>query len=148
MPWYHPPLWPFWKGLPVSDETQALENQFGLVTSKRITYFAGKGMFSGGLREDVPLKHVTSVRVEKERRVVVGLVVGLVALVCLSIGEAVAIGVGLVAVAVAVLAFLGQTTVQINTTGGDLAVMKGGPWLHSQAEEFAKAVRGQLFENE
>ena len=132
----------------MSDETQVLENQFGLVTSKRITYPAGKGIFSRGSREDVPLKHVTSVRVEKKRSVKLGLVVGLVALVCLYIGGAVAIGVGLVALAVAVFAFLGKTQIQINTAGGDLAVMKVGPLERSQAEEFAKAVRGQLFENE
>jgi len=44
-------------------------NEFGTVTKDRVTYFRKKGWFSGGSREDVPIRHVTSVRYEKTRSI-------------------------------------------------------------------------------
>jgi hypothetical protein len=56
-----------------SPEQTMIDNSFGTVTNKRVTYMAKKGWFSSGYREDVPLKQVVSVRHATERKVFLGL---------------------------------------------------------------------------
>src|SRR5216684_2171237 len=48
-------------------EQTFIENPFGTVTNKRVIYYRAKGWFSGGSREDIPLQHVTSVRLDITR---------------------------------------------------------------------------------
>src|SRR5438477_12857045 len=49
-------------------EKPVFSNAFGSVTDRRVIYFREKGWISGGSREDVPIKHITSVRVDITRR--------------------------------------------------------------------------------
>jgi hypothetical protein len=44
-----------------------VDTSFGTVTSKRIIYFTKRGWLAGGAREDIPLRHVTSIRLETSR---------------------------------------------------------------------------------
>lgn len=55
-----------------SAEQTIIDNLYGTVTNKRVTYFAKKSWFSGGYREDVPLKQVVSVRYETSRMIFAG----------------------------------------------------------------------------
>lgn len=65
-------------------ETTYIENPFGLVTDRRVVYYRRKGWFSGGSREDVPLKHVTSIRYEVSRSLLGGILLIALGLVLLA----------------------------------------------------------------
>ena len=130
---------------PRAEET-FLENSFGTVTSRRVIYNRAKGYFSGGSREDIPLKHVTAVRLETSRSILGGIV-------CLLFGMAMLVGnlnvvakvFGLLLLAVGVLCLWGSPRVVVNTAGNDLRPAKGAPWQQGEATSFVEALRGQLF---
>jgi hypothetical protein len=120
-------------------EQTFVENMFGTVTDKRVIYFREKGWFSGGSREDVPLKHVTSVRIDRTRSIIWGIILVLIGLTTLIFV------VGVVPLVFGILLLWGSPTVIVNTAGGDLSAAKGWPWQMNAAEEFVKALRNQLF---
>lgn len=128
-------------------EKTYVNNPFGQVTDRRAVYYRKKGWFSGGSREDVPLKHVTSVRVEITRHVFWGGVLVLVGLATLASRELGIIIGGVLVAGVGVLLLWGSPTVVVNTAGGDLEAMKGWPWHRQLAEEFLRALRSQLFKD-
>ena len=116
-----------------------VSNIFGSVSDKRVVYFRKKGWFSGGSREDVPLKHVTSVRIDKARSIVGGIIFILIGLATIYFV------VGIIPLAIGILLLWGSPTVVVNTAGGDLSAAKGWPWQKEAAEEFVEALRKQLF---
>ena len=123
-------------------EQTFVENVFGTVTDKRVVYFREKGWFSGGSREDVPLRHVTSVRIDKTRSIVWGILLVLIGL------ATIVFVVGIVPLAFGILLLWGSPTVVVNTAGSDLSTSKGWPWQTNTAEEFLNALRNQLFKEE
>lgn len=129
----------------MQNEQTHVSNPFGTVTDKRVVYFRAKGWFSGGSREDIPLKHITSVRVDIKRHTVVGIVVGLIGLVMLASGEAGVVIGGIVLIAIAGLLLWGSPSVVVNTAGQDLSPSGGFPWQRTEANAFADALRKQLF---
>jgi hypothetical protein len=126
-------------------EQTYISNAFGTVTNRRVIYFRAKGWFSGGSREDIPLKHVTSVRVDIKRHPVAGIVLGLIGLRMLASGEAGVIIGGLVLIALAGLLLWGSPSVVVNTAGQDLSAARGFPWQRNEANAFAETLRKQLF---
>ena len=87
------------------DEKTFVENEFGTVTSKRVIYYRAKGWFSGGSREDIPLQHVTSVRLDTSRSIIVGVLFFPIGLVVLTLeGGFKAFGVALLFLALRLLA--------------------------------------------
>ncbi len=127
-----------------STEQEFASNQFGTVTNKRVVYFRNKGWFSGGSRQDIPLKHVTSVRLDTSRSVIGGIFLLLIGLVLLAADGGVKV-VAIVVIALAVLLLWGSPSVVVNTAGNDLNVAKGFPWLRGEATMFVEALRKQLF---
>jgi hypothetical protein len=127
---------------------QRVNTGFGTVTDRQVIYHANKGWFSGGSREDIPLRHVTSVRVETSRRPIWGIILLLIGLVMLLSGEAGVMLVAIVLLALAVLLLWGSPKVVLNTAGGDLRPSTGFPWTKDEAERFAGALRNQLFKDE
>jgi hypothetical protein len=120
-------------------EQTVIDNPFGIVTNKRVTYMATKGWFSGGRREDVPLKQVVSVRLETSRSIFLGLfyiVLGLALITFI---------VGIVPLVLGVLYLWGSPRVNVVTAGGTSAPVSGWPWQKQEAEVFANALREQLF---
>jgi hypothetical protein len=128
-------------------EQTFVQNPFGAVTSKRVIFFRAKGWLSGGSREDIPLQHVTSVRLDVARSIVVGVLLALIGLSCLASGNFIVACVGLLLVAFGVLLVWGSPAVVVNTAGRDLNAAKGWPWTRGQANTFVDALRGQLFRN-
>ena len=116
-----------------------ISNMFGSVSDKRVVYFRKKGWFSGGSREDVPLRHVTSVRIEKTRSIMGGIIFVLIGLA--TIGFVV----GIIPLAIGILLLWGSPMIVVNTAGGDLSAAKGWPWQKKAAEEFVEVLRKQLF---
>ena len=125
-------------------EQTFIENEFGTVTTKRVVYFRKKGWFSGGSREDIPLQHVTSVRLETSRSLLGGILLLLVGLGLLAADGGIKI-VGVILILPAVLLLWGSPMVVVNTAGGDLNAAKGLPWKRSAADSFVEALRKQLF---
>ncbi len=125
-------------------EKTLIENEFGTVTTKRVIYYRNKGWISGGSREDIPLQHVTSVSLEINRRIVLGLFMSLVAIVGFNIG-----GVGIVfwflSNALAIILVWGSPTVIVNTSGRDINAAIGWPWKRAAANAFVDTLRQQLF---
>lgn len=127
-----------------SAEQTFLKNDFGTVTDRRVIYFRSKGWLSGGSREDIPLQHVTSVRLEISRHLLGGVLLLLIGLGCLGIEKGGWI-IGLGLIALAVLLLWGSPAVIVNTAGRDLNASKGLPWKRSEAEKFVEALRSKLF---
>lgn len=117
-------------------------NIFGSVSDKRVVYFRKKGWLSGGSREDVPLRHVTSVRVENTRSIIGVIVYVLIGLLTI------AFVVGIIPLAIGILLLWGSPTVFVNTAGTDLSAAKGWPWQRGDAEKFVEALRKQLFKEQ
>lgn len=127
------------------DEQTYVSNPFGTVTDKRVVYFRAKGWFSGGSREDIPLKHITSVRVDISRSIGVGIVLGLIGFFMLQAGEAGVVIVGILLMVVAGLLLWGSPSVVVNTAGQDLSAARGFPWQRNEANAFVDSLRKQLF---
>lgn len=125
-------------------EQTFVENEFGTVTSKRVIYFRSKGWFSGGSREDIPLQHVTSVRLDISRSILGGILLLLLGLTMLAAEGAIK-AVALAFLALAVLILWGSPAVVVNTSGRDLNAAKGWPWKRAEANAFVEALRHQLF---
>jgi hypothetical protein len=125
---------------------------FGTVTDRRVIYKFKKGWFSGGNQEDIPLRHITSVRLETSRPLVGAILVGLIALVMLitgfsSDGSPIVGLIGLLVLAWAVLLLWGSPLVVINTSGNDKRPASGFPWTRPEAEKFVNALQSQLFKS-
>ena len=120
-------------------ETTHFENAFGTVTDRRVVYLRKKGWFSGGSREDVPLRHVTSVRVDIVRSVIVGVVLLMIGVMLIVFI------VGIVPLFFGVMLLWGSPTVVVSTSGANQEFMTGWPWHRQEAEAFSNALRQQLF---
>lgn len=129
------------------NEVLVADTAFGSVTDRRVQFQANKGWFGGGSQEDLPLRHVTSVRVETVRHIIIAAIFGFAALGCMASGDAMAVLIGLVFAAVAVFFMWGSPRVVLNTAGGDLRPSTGWPWLKPEAQAFSSAVRSQLFKD-
>lgn len=122
-----------------SVEQTIVSNRYGTVTNKRVIYFADKGWFSGGRREDVPLKQVVSIRYETSRSILMGIF-------CLLVGLALLMYVvGIIPVAIGVLLLWGSPKVNVVTAGGTATPVVGWPWQRKEAQVFVNALRSQLF---
>jgi len=135
-----------------SKENVLVDNCFGIVTNKRLTYMAKKSWFRGGRREDVPLKQVVAVRYEMDRKVVGGLFLVVLGIVLITVvvgiiplifGVLLMWGSPTVSVVTAVM--WGSPTVSVVTAGGTATPVTGWPWQKSEAEAFVNAVHSQLF---
>jgi len=121
-----------------SGEQGVTDTVFGTVTTRRVIYFANKGWFSGGSREDVPLRQVVSVRYEIKRSIFLGLLVTVLGLFLLMFV------VGIIVIPFGLILLWGSPVVNIVTSGGTQSPAIGFPWQRQQAEQFVKAVREQL----
>ena len=125
-------------------EQTFVENEFGTVTNKRVIYYREKGWFSGGSREDIPLQHVTSVRLDTARSVLGGALLLLLGMGFLNAEGGIKLF-GFFMFVWAILLLWGSPKVVVNTAGRDLNAAKGFPWQRSSAEKFVEALREQLF---
>ena len=116
---------------------------FGTVTNKRVIYQRAKNWFSGGSREDIPLKHVTSVRLDISRYLLGGILFALIGLSCLAAPSGAKLFGGALTV-LAVLLLWGSPAVVVNTAGQDRNAARGWPWERGVATDFVEAVRKQL----
>jgi hypothetical protein len=136
-------------GAPTQEQT-LVTTIFGTVTNKRVIYNRARGWFSGGSREDIPLAHVTSVRIDIKRHLLWGILLVIIGLPMALApgGGAGAQVVGAVLVAIAVLVLWGSPTVHVNTAGQDKNRASGFPWQREQATSFVEAIRQQLVQRQ
>jgi hypothetical protein len=137
---------------------------YGRVTTRRLKFRARAWWFTlsfgESYEEDIPIRHVTLVRLELKRWMWLGLLFLALALITFSENGAkydVALFrlgffnnnfIGLIMIILAGLLLWGSPRVVINTTGGDLRPITGWPWQRSQAKEFITAAREELFREE
>lgn len=131
----------------VKKVTSDFSNGFGSVFNNRVEFRAKKLWWSGGSHEELPLRHVTSVRVETSRSIVGGILFLIVGVGLLVVGEVWAIVVGVLLGAVAVILLVGHPTVHINTAGQDIRNIAGTPGSNSEAERFVAAIRERLYDS-
>lgn len=134
---------------PAQEQTLA-STIFGTVTTKRVIYNRARGWLSGGSREDIPLAHVTSVRLDTSRHLLGGI---LLVLIGLPMATAVRNSsllqvVGVLFVVLAVLLLWGSPAVHVNTAGQDKSRSTGFPWQREQANAFVEAIRQQLVQRQ
>ena len=115
---------------------------FGNVTDKRVIF--RKKWVGGGSRVDIPLKHVTSVRLDTNRSLLLIATLIVIAIACFYVRSDSAIFVGVLALMLDVLLLRGSPTIIVNTSGRDTERRQGQPWQRRQADEFAEAIRRQL----
>jgi hypothetical protein len=126
-------------------ESGTFSNEFGEVYPDRIVVNSKKGWFGGGSREELPIRHVTSVRLETNRSVVGGIVCVLLALVALSSGTGAFMLVGLIIGAFGVVLLIGWPKISVNTAGNDLQIMTGTLLQKDAAGQYVAAVKKALF---
>jgi hypothetical protein len=125
-------------------EKTFIQNEFGTVTSRRVVYYRKKGWFGGGSREDIPLQHVTSVRLEISRSPMVALLMLLMGVGLFGVEGAGQL-MSAAFVVMAVLLLWGSPEVVVNTAGRDVSATKGLPWQRSDTNAFVEALRHQIF---
>jgi len=128
-------------------EQTIVSNEFGAVTNKRVIYNRAKSWFGGGSREDIPLQHVTAVRLEHSRQILGGSLLLLVGLSMLASDSAATKFLAFVVLGLSLLCFWGSPKVVVNTAGNDLRAAGGPPWQKNKAIEFVEALREQLFKS-
>lgn len=126
------------QGVAMAEEEKVV-TPFGIVTSDHLIYDVQRGWFGERLRQDIPLSHVNSVKLETRRYPIFGILLVLVALACLAAGP---IGtlIAIVPLGFSVLLLWGSPLVRVNTTDGDLRTPGGLPWTRPEAEWFVAAV--------
>jgi hypothetical protein len=129
-----------------AQSTPILSNEFGEVYSDRVAFYGKKGWFGGGVLEELPIRHVTSIRIETSRKLLFGIILLLIGLACFGAGQGGAYVIGIILVALGVLLLLGYPSITLNTAGGDLRHSSGGFWQKQSAEDFVSAVRKALFD--
>lgn len=125
-------------------ESTFVENEFGTVTNKRVVYYRNKGWLSSGSREDIPLQHVTSVRLDTSRNVFIGLFFLFVGIFMLAADSGIKV-LGVVFLVLAIILLWGSPLVVVNTAGRDINAARGWPWHRQKAAAFVEALRTQLF---
>lgn len=125
-------------------EQEIAKTTFGTVTDRRVRFLAKKGWFGGGAQEDLPLRHVTSVRLETSRRPILGIALLIAALALLAAAGVVKL-LFIIPLALGILLLWGSPRVILNTAGGDLRPATGFPWTKADAQRFVSALRAQLF---
>jgi len=126
-------------------ESGSFSNEFGAVYPDRIVVNAKKSWFGGGSREELPIRHVTSVRHETSRNVLGGVVCLLIALAGFYSASGGGIFVGLLVGAFGIVLLLGWPKVSVNTAGNDLQIMTGTFLQKDAAEQYVSAVKKVLF---
>ena len=135
-----------WDSPVVSDAPRAVtDTAFGTVTDRQVTYFYKKGWFRNGIREDLPIRHITSVRLETSRHPIWGVLFLILGISLVASGSAGGVVLGLILIAFGSLMLWGSPRVVVNTAGGDLRPATGWPWMRPQAEHFVMALRQELF---
>lgn len=129
----------------IGNASGEFSNEFGSVSSDRISIRAKKSWFGGGVEEELPIRHITSVRLETSRNVVGGIILVLLALAALYSGTGPGIMIGLILVALAALLLVGWPAVTVNTAGNDRHRMTGTIFQKQAAEAYVAAVKRSLF---
>ncbi|WP_332812310.1 hypothetical protein [Sphingomonas sp.] len=119
-------------------------NEFGSVYQDRIAFNVKKGWFSGGILEEFPVRHVTSIRSEVTRKAVLGIILIIVGLVAFQSGGG-GVMLGVLLVALGAFFLMGSPSVTINTAGGERRTSAGTPFQRAAGEDYAAAVRQVLF---
>lgn len=130
------------------EQTTQTSTLFGQVTDKRISYNVRKWWWSGNSVEDIPLRHVTSVRLESARHTVLSIFLILFGLIVFLAADDVGKVFGVIILAVGAFFLWPAPKVVVNTAGGDLRPSVGPPWSKPEAEKFVGAVRNQLFKDD
>jgi hypothetical protein len=112
---------------------------FGMVTSDHLIYPVQRGWLSERSCQDIPLRQVTSVKLEIRRHPIFAILLVLVALACQAM-DPIGILIAIIPLAFAALLLWGSPLVRVNTTDGDLPPASGLPWTRPEAEWFVAAV--------
>lgn len=112
---------------------------FGMVTSDHLIYNAQRGWLGERSRQDIPLRHIISVRLEIRRHPIFAILLVLGALACQA-ADPIGILISIIPLAFAVLLLWGSPIVRVNTINGDLPPASGLPWTRPEAEWFVAAV--------
>lgn len=114
---------------------------FGTVTSDRLIYNVQQGLFTERSQKEIPLHHITSVKlVIKKRYRFFGVLFLLIALACREL-DFVGILIAIVPLSLGVLLVWGLPSVRVRTTDeDDLPSTPGLPWTRPEAEWFVATV--------
>jgi hypothetical protein len=113
---------------------------FGTVTPDLLIYNVQQGRFTGRSWKEIPLHHVTSVKLEIKRHRFLGVLSLLIALTCGALDSTGTL-IAIVPLSLGVLLLWGSPLVRVNTADdGDLPPAAGPPWTRPEAEWFVATV--------
>ena len=122
---------------------------FGAITDRRVMYQSKSMMgLGGGAKEDIPLRHITSVGLATSRHPILGIILALAGLGAIVVlGDFIGVVIGVILIAFAVLLLWGSPQVILSTAGQDRRFVSGPPWTKGAAEQFVSQLRTQLFKD-
>lgn len=136
-----------------AEEQSLISNKFGSISSHKVIFLSNKSLLTSGLREEIPLKQISSVRFYQQKSWI-ALIAGSLGLVLPFVLNALLSGSfighlsGLVAfiggLGIAYLGLSGIPTVVITKTGGTVTQAKGWPPDKSEAKAFALVLREKI----
>lgn len=129
------------------DEKVIGHTWFGTVTYRRIRRQVGN-VDRGS--EDIPLRHITAVRLGTQRFPFFGLipfVAGAVMVIGGFQGNLILVPIGIFVAALGAYLIVGWPRIQIETTGSNDRYLAGPPWKRADAKELVRLVRLQIYAN-
>lgn len=126
-----------------SGEQSIFSNRFGEISDRRLIYLWKKHWFSGKRRVDIPIKQVVSVSHDTDRSIFYGLFLTVVGISLLRYFNFF----GIIFFLTGIFMIWGSPRVTVRNAGAENMPSVGFPWEKKSAEEFAVAVRNQLFKD-
>lgn len=123
-----------------------MHNRFGMVTTLSVRYNEKKNLFAGIAKENLPMRHVTSIKLETSRHAIWGAILGVIGLIIFLAGfqgGAGAVFFGAIILALGVFLIWGWPKVVVYS-GGQPHGAVSWPWTRGEADTFKKAVDREL----
>jgi hypothetical protein len=132
------------------DEEVLARTNFGTLSNRRIQFPAGKGWFTGGSEEEIPMDHVAAVRIDTTRRhPIIGsliLLFGLIGAATQLSGNFSGVGflLAVLLLAIGVVWVWGSPRITVELVGGDERSALGLPWAKGEAQRFVRVARTEV----
>lgn len=116
------------------------EGDIGAVTDRRVIYVLERRLLKliplSKSVESIPLRHVTSVKMDSTRNTAMGILLIALGIITLIVG------IGLILLVAGIVMLIGENFVAINTTGGDKRKVRAKKEVGSQ---FVAAINSAIF---
>lgn len=130
-------------------EVLLLNNEFGIITNKKIHFWEGKDLFEKGAIKEIQLKKIIDCELKAHREIGSGLFFILLSIPMLIFYfSPFILFFSSICIVFSLICFLEFPTIIINTDENKKIKMKGWAWHYYQAQEFCKILQNSLHKNQ